>query len=208
MTPVLLLVLASPTARAADPAEAWHTIEPAANFGRVQLAAHAQFRWRLYTPSNAVGIPRVAYFRAGPIAQIALPALTLHAGYWYQDAHRNSADWEGSQRIFAGAERDVVPGIRTRGLWEYFFAGNRSNYHRYRHLVRFAREEDGWSPLGSCEVFFDRLGASGLRPLASVRRNVGTQARFELGYFYDWRRRDVGGTRHVLFTTLRFQLRQ
>ncbi|MBL8214386.1 MAG: DUF2490 domain-containing protein [Bryobacterales bacterium] len=204
----MLLLLAVSATQAADPVEAWHTVDPSARFGSVQLTAHTQFRWRAHTPVNTGEMPRVAYFRAGPMAQIALPGVTLHAGYWYQDAHRNSADWEDSQRVFAGAERDLVRGVRTRGLWEYFFAASRPSFHRYRHLLRFGKESDGWSPLGSCEVFFDARGAAALRPLASLRHNVGTRARVELGYFFDWRRGDVGGPRHVLFTTLRLQLRQ
>lgn len=200
----LLFLLAAPS-RAADPAEVWHTLEPSARFGRMQLAAHVQFRWRSYSANQ--DLARVSYFRAGPVVQVALRNFTVAGGYWYQENHgRRGADWEDNDRVFAGAERDLTRSLRTRGTWEYFFGNSRAAFHRYRHLLRFSKDRDGWSPLGSCEIFFDRAGAAALRPLASLRHNLGTQARFEAGYFYDFRRRDAGGPRHVIFTSLRFQL--
>lgn len=204
----LLTLLLTPVS-AADPAEFWHTAEAAWLTGRTQLTLHGQFRWRFDTSADTKRTPRSAYYRGGPVVQAPWRGFVWQGGYYYQENHgRLTSDWEDSQRVFAGGEKQLSRGFSSRGMWEYFFGAARASFHRYRHHVRFVRERDGWSPLAYCELFVDRQGFFALRPYAGVRRNVGSSTRIEAGYFYDLRRRNVGGPRHVVFTSVRFQWRK
>lgn len=182
--------------------ETWHTFDAAAAVGRAQVQFHSQLRSRF-------GESPLYHGRLGPILQVPLHGLNLIAGYYFQETSRPK-EIEDSHRTFLGVDLPVRTGalaISTRALWERFFIPGKPNFSRYRQMVRFQKTMGKWMPQGYVEVFFDAHGASALRPSFSVRRELNRSTRFDVGYFYDLRRHDLGGGRHVIFTTVRFQLR-
>jgi hypothetical protein len=197
---VLALLLGLPAALQAQPMESWHTTDFAYVRGSKLFMLHTQLR----TSSRW---SHIYHGRTGPWFQFLHRGVTYGSAYYYQHNHLNGRDPEDSHRSFTWIDFPVHKGsnrVMNRAMYERFFGSSRPAFNRYRYQVRYQREGT-WTPLISWEAFLDRHGVFAWRYSAGIRHALNKTSELDAGYFYDQRRMNVGGPRHVLFTNLRFR---
>lgn len=195
-----VLLLALSPALGAQPLESWHTTDFSYLHGSKLFTLHTQFR----TSSRW---SRVHHGRIGPWFQFLHRGVIYGAAYYYQHNDVQGQDPEDSHRPFTWIDFPVHKGrnrVTNRAMYERFFGTLRPAFNRYRYQVRYQRE-GAWTPVLSWEAFVDHHGVFAWRYSAAIRHGLSKVSELDAGYFYDQRRMDVGGPRHVLFTNVRFR---
>lgn len=195
-----VLLLALPVAAQAQPFETWHTTDVSYLRGSKMFTLHTQLR-------TASRFRDVYHGRIGPWFQLLHRGVTFGAAYYYQHNGVDGREPEDSHRPFAWVDFPLNKGrhrVANRAMYERFFGSSRPAFNRYRYQVRYQREGT-WTPVLSAESFVDRHGIFAWRYSGAIRHPLNKNSELDVGYFYDQRRRNVGGPRHVLFTNLRFR---
>jgi hypothetical protein len=179
-------------AAASAPAQVWtwHNVDAVLPFGRTEIGLHTR-------PGTIDG--GFAYFQGG--AWLRRPVhkrVALQGGYLYT-TDKDSAGWDSSNRLYGSAEVTAGP-FQFRSAVERFFPESSPDYFRYRERALFAARRRV-TPVLYLEMFFDRHGVIGTRPMGGVRWRVNAWSSLEAGYFYDVRPVRAGGDRQVIVTT-------
>ncbi|MBL8230706.1 MAG: hypothetical protein JNL98_19595 [Bryobacterales bacterium] len=196
----MMLLLAGAVPLEAQPFESWHTTDFTYLRGSKQFTLHTQFR-------SADRFRLLYHGRVGPWFQYLHRGVTYGAAYYYQRNHPSGRELEDSHRPFAWIDFPLLEGphrVTNRAMYERFLGAARPAFNRYRYQVRYSREGQ-WTPILSFESFVDHKGLFGWRYSGSIRRALSRVSELHVGYFYDQRRANVGGPRHVVFTNLRFR---
>ncbi|MCS7026363.1 MAG: DUF2490 domain-containing protein [Bryobacteraceae bacterium] len=184
----------------AQPFESWHNSDFALRRRSKQFTLHTQLR-------SADRFQRLYHARVGPLFQMPYNRLIFGGGYYYQTNRVPGRDLEDSHRPFGWVEfplRDGRQRVVSRAMFERFLGAARPSFNRYRYQIRYTRQAS-WSPVISFESFLDHQGVFAWRYSGAMRRVLSQASELDVGYFYDQRRANVGGPRHVFFTNLRLR---
>lgn len=191
--------------RAAAQTETQHAFEASLRLGpRLDLVLHSRIR----TQPGALGFYQV---RGGPILEYTMArGLKLIGGYYYAQQENSMEDFIGGHRWFGGGEGGLWTGrsvkVDLRGLAERFELAHGKGFGRYRFRLR-AGGRRPVAPYGSVENFLDAHGWRSTRYAAGLRIRNGSPFSFDLGYFIEPRRADVGRTRHMFMTGVHWNFR-
>ncbi len=171
---------------------------------RLDLVLHARIR----TQPGRLGLYQA---RAGPILEYSWNSrFRLIAGYYYAQQENSQEDFIGGHRWFGGGEARVWSAVRARAdvrfLAERFELAQGRDFARYRVRARVSGNR-AVAPYGSVENFLDAGGWRSTRYAAGVRVGNGTRLSFDVGYFLEPRRADVGPTRHMFMTGVHWNFR-
>lgn len=195
---IVIFALAGCGFRAGAQTETQHAMD--GTFGlrpKLDLVIHARIR----TQPGRLGFYQI---RGGPILEYRVqPGWKLIAGYYYTQQENSTEDFIGGHRGFAGAEAALwSPGaarVDMRGLAERFELAEGSDFSRYRLRVRISGKQSV-APHAGVENFLDAKGWRSTRYSAGIRAGNGSRLSFDIGYFLEPRRADVGPTRHMWMT--------
>jgi len=164
---------------------------------RLDLVLHGRIR----TQPGRLGLYQA---RGGPILEYSWNSrFRLIAGYYYAEQENSQKDFIGGHRWFGGAEGRVWSArpsrVDVRLLAERFELAQGRDYTRYRVRARVSGTRTA-APYGSVESFFDAQGWRSTRCAAGLRWRNGRSISFDVGYFVEPRRADIGRTRHMFLT--------
>jgi len=97
--------------------------------------------------------------------------------------------------------------VDLRGLAERFELAQGNGYGRYRFRLRASGRQSPVAPYGSVENFLDAHGWRSTRYAAGLKIQNGSPVSFDLGYFLEPRRADVGRTRHMFMTGIHWNFK-
>jgi hypothetical protein len=184
--------------------ENWQSVDVSLlRAGVAEIGLHTQIR-------TGSGFHPWTYARLGPVVTVQhRPWLRWTAGFWQHESRRDTEGWEGSRRVYGGAEirwygRGVALWTRHIGERFWYGEGRRGARHRHRHRVQ-AIGSGRWQPRVSHEWVLDAGGVQLIRPSAGFRVFSTAHADLTVTYQYDFRRESLGGNRHALVTALRIR---
>lgn len=134
------------------------------------------------------------------------PKVQLAAGAFISWFEYPNNDWQRHFRPIVAIEptvlrKPVTLALRTQ--YERFMITERPDYNRYRQRFRVSRGRQ-WSPYASIEFFFTDHGYATTRYGTGLRRNINKRDSVEFGYWYETRRLNDYGIRHMFYTTFIF----
>ncbi|HET8550378.1 MAG TPA: DUF2490 domain-containing protein [Bryobacteraceae bacterium] len=181
----------------AQPTETYHVFDvdvPASHGLTVTL--HSRLRTQSQTPG-----PYEARF--GPIITCRVsPRQTLAAGYYYTE-QKDTEAYRTIHRPFVGASTTILSNASTelsaRVSAERFLITGRPDFNRYRGRVRLAAK-GRVAPYSNFELLLDRQGWRSHRLGGGLRAALGSRFHLDGGYFFESRRTNAGGDRHVWTT--------
>jgi hypothetical protein len=142
--------------------------------------------------------------RAGPIFDFDLTRRVALLGGYYFTRQTGSVQWHTVHRPFGGFEVALIAArlytADARVLAERFLSAGEPDFARYRQRVR-VRTRLFLSPYTSVEWFQDRHGLRSVRYSGGVRLQPIPRVNMDMGYFYETRRPELGGDRHMFLTT-------
>lgn len=170
----------------------------------LDLVLHSRIR----TQPTTLGFYQV---RAGPILEYAVASnFDLIGGYYYARQENSDEDFIGGHRWFGGGEAGLwthkKAKLDLRALAERFQLERGNDYSRYRFRLRISGRRSS-APYGSVENFLDARGWRSTRYAAGLRIGNGSPFSFDLGYFFEPRRADVGRTRQMFMTGLHWNFK-
>jgi hypothetical protein len=177
--------------------ETYHTFDidvPTAH--GVNVTLHS----RLRTQPRGIGFYEA---RFGPIVNWRMNSRSTLSGGYYFAEQNNESGYRIVQRPFAGASTTILSTARTdlsaRMVVERTLTPTAADYNRYRGRLRLGGTRR-LAPYTSFELFLDRHGWRSHRLAGGMRAAVGAHWRVDGGYFFESRRTDAGGDRHVWTT--------
>jgi hypothetical protein len=90
--------------------------------------------------------------------------------------------------------------LASRTAYERFMIYGGTDYNRYRQRLRLSWA-GGWALYGGAEAFFTDHGYAITRYGGGVKRNLGKRDSIEFYYWYETRRLNGPGVRHMFATT-------
>ncbi|MCS7041358.1 MAG: hypothetical protein NZR01_01040 [Bryobacteraceae bacterium] len=197
---LLLAALAAPAALLCAQTETQHGFDAGIRFApRLDLVPHTRIR----TQPSGLGLYQA---RAGPVLEFS-PHRNFRwiAGYYYTQQENSRQDFLGGHRYFGGAEARVwsngAAGADLRALAERFLMAGGRDFARYRIRLRVSGRR-AVAPYGSIENFLDAHGWRSTRYAGGARFGNGSRMSFDLGYFFEPRRGELGRVRHMVTTAV------
>lgn len=204
LLPLAFSLMLAGMARLAAQVETQHAFDVSVRVtARLDLVMHARMR----TQPGGLG-----YYqgRGGPVLEYRLNGwFKAVGGYYYAQQESRFADFIGGHRWFGGGEGSICSTaslqVNVRVLAERFALQQSRDFNRYRARVRLSGRRSV-APHASAENFFDARGWRSTRYAAGLRVGNGSPVSFDLGYFLEPRRADLGGTRHMFMTSFQWNI--
>jgi hypothetical protein len=194
---LICVLLAAP---AAAEIQTQHAFDTSTKINRFEILWH----FRVRTQPEGGGLFQV---RTGPIFEVDLnDRLTVIAGSYFtreQDEDR----WSTTYRPFTGGEVKIwgrVVEVDWRSLVERFVVTQEPDYFRFRNRFRVS-PPGSTAPYAGIEVFVDAKGLRSTRYSAGLRRTFGENFIVDFGYFFEDRRPDPLGERHMFSTSFHWR---
>jgi hypothetical protein len=155
---------------------------------------------RLRTQPEGGGLFQV---RTGPILEVDLnDRVTLLAGSYFT-REKEERHWTTITRPFAGGEVMVwsrAVEVDWRSVLERFIVDTGPDYFRFRNRLRVSMVGvRAW--YGGVEIFVDANGVRSTRYSAGLRRTFNGNFIVDIGYFFEDRRPNPLGERHMFSTS-------
>ena len=139
----------------------------------------------------------------------ARPNLQLYGGAFLTRYDFPAAGWRTVYRPVVGVEPSLRCGrvtLASRTGYERFLVTRGTDFNRYRERIRVSGSGP-WAPYASVEAFFTSHGWATTRYGAGLHHDIDKHCGIEFFYWYEAREFAGAGTRHMLSTTLYFNLR-
>ena len=155
---------------------------------------------RVRTTPEGGGLSQV---RTGPILEVDLnDRVTVLAGSYFA-REREEGQWASITRPFAGGEVMVwgrAVEIDWRSVLERFIVANDPDYFRFRNRLRVSMPGIR-TAYGGVEIFVDANGVRSTRYSVGLRRTFRGNFIVDIGYFFEDRRPNPLGERHMFSTS-------
>ena len=162
------------------------------------------WHFRVRTQPEGGGLFQV---RTGPILEVDLnDRVTVLAGSYFT-REREERHWTTITRPFAGGEVMVwgrAVEVDWRSVLERFIVADEPDYFRFRNRFRVSMRGDR-AAYGGVEIFVDADGVRSTRYSAGLRRTFRGDFIIDIGYFFEDRRPNPLGERHMFSTSFHWR---